>query len=240
MKLPKFILKYYAFNVYNRDHWVKLNANYILCESKVLDVGAGSAPYRDFFSHCNYKTHDFIQLNDNQLRGYNGYSKIDIVSDIENIPVNDNTFDCIICTEVLEHVPEPILAIREMSRILKPGGILLMSAPLGSGLHQEPFHFYGGFTPHFYNKVLNENNLTNISIEPNAGFYSHFSQELIRFIRSILPWKSIINLMLMPFWLFLLPIAIFLPLIAPWLDKFFKSYDFTVGYHIKARKNDSH
>jgi len=54
---------------------------------------------------------------------------LDIVSDITSISVDDESFDCILCTEVLEHVPDAVAAIREFSRILKPGGILIITAP---------------------------------------------------------------------------------------------------------------
>ena len=88
-------------------------------------------------------------MSPDQLLHKDGYGKIDYVSDIEKIPVKDNSFDIIICTEVLEHVPNPIGALKEMARILKKGGKLLITTPLGSHIHQDPYHFYGGFTPFF-------------------------------------------------------------------------------------------
>ena len=138
------------FNVSERDKFVIEFSKSIPYGSKVLDAGAGSCPYRVNFSHCEYLTQDFIQLDDEQLRYGNGYGKIDIISDITSIPLDDETFDVIICTEVFEHIPRPDLALREFSRLLKKGGKLLITAPLMSGLHQEPYHFYGGFTPYWY------------------------------------------------------------------------------------------
>jgi ubiquinone/menaquinone biosynthesis C-methylase UbiE len=234
MKFPKFIFKYYAFNLFNRDKWVKEQSLSIPEGSNVLDVGSGSAPYRDLFSHCIYKTHDFAQLNDVQLRGYKGYNKIDYVSDICSIPVPSQSFDYVLCTEVIEHVPEPISALKEISRIIKPGGVLFLTAPLGSGLHQEPYHFYGGYTPYFYNKVLTDCGFSKVEITSNMGFYSLFSQELIRLVRRLAPWKSLTNLMVFPFWMFFLILSIFMPFISPILDKLDANVDFTVGYHVKA------
>lgn len=236
MTYPNFILKYYAFNVYNRDAWILEQSKLIPKGSFVLDVGAGSAPYRNFFKHCIYKTHDFIQLKDHLLRGYQGYHHIDYVSDICNIPIKDCFIDYIICTEVIEHVPEPIKAIKEMYRLLNSKGVLILTAPLGSGLHQEPFHFYGGYTPHFYNKFLNEIGFSKIEIIPNMGFYSHLSQELIRYIRKMAPWKSILNFILLPIWLLILFCSFLLPLLSPILDANDKQNGFAVGYHVKATK----
>ena len=66
---------------------------------------------------------------------------MDYVCDITDIPVSDDSFDVIICTEVLEHVPEPIKVIKEFSRILRKNGKMFITAPLGCGIHQEPYIF---------------------------------------------------------------------------------------------------
>lgn len=50
-------------------------------------------------------------------------SKIDIVGDITNIDVQDETFDAVMCIEVLEHVPDPISAMKELTRVLKKEGL---------------------------------------------------------------------------------------------------------------------
>lgn len=166
-----------------RNEWIKSQAKNIPKGSRVLDVGAGMCPYRSFFDHCVYITHDFVQYKGTDKGPSKDewqYGKIDIVSDIEKIPVKDKSFDVIVCTEVFEHIPEPIQAIREFSRIMKPGGKVLISAPLASGLHQEPFHFYGGFTPHFYKKYLTMYGFHNIKITPEGGFFKHLSQEIYR------------------------------------------------------------
>lgn len=236
MNIFYLLKKKFAFNQTNRDSWIKSQSKQIGKGLNVIDIGAGSAPYRNLFQHCEYKTQDLAKLKDDQLRGYKGYTQIDIVSDITNIPVGDESFDVILCTEVLEHVPHPVLAIKEFSRILKKGGILLLTAPLGSGLHQEPYHFYGGFTPYWYEKFLTENGFQISNIESNMKFYSFFSQEYIRFIRRSAPWKSALNLCIAPFWILLFPFAVILPILAPLLDNTNKQNDFTIGYHVKAIK----
>ena len=110
------------FNQNERDKWMREKAQRIPAGSLVLDIGAGTCPYRQFFHHCHYKTHDFKQYEGVKLGGGTGYGDIDYVSDITAIPVPDGAFDVVVCTEVLEHVPEPIEAIREFARIVKPGG----------------------------------------------------------------------------------------------------------------------
>lgn len=168
------------FNQRQRDRWVASKAASLPAGTKVLDVGAGTCPYRNLLSHCVYKTHDFKQYTGEKLGGTAEYGHIDYVSDVKSIPVPDGSFDIILCTEVLEHVPEPIEALREMARIVKPGGKIFITAPLGSGLHQLPFHFYGGYTPFWYQHFATEFGLEVTEITSNGGFFKLLSQEVSR------------------------------------------------------------
>ena len=56
-------------------------------------------------------------------------TRIDLFSDITAIPAPDASFDAILCSEVLEHVPEPTHALNEYARLLKPGGGIILTAP---------------------------------------------------------------------------------------------------------------
>lgn len=226
----------YAFNQVNRDRWVRQQAAVITAGARVLDVGAGSCPYRHVFSHCEYQTQDFTGLDAAQLR-YGNYGQIDYICDATAIPVEDASFDVVLCTEVLEHVPEPQQVIREFARILRPGGTLLLTAPLGSGLHQEPYHFYGGYTPFWYQKFLGEVGFGDLRIEPNGHFFALFSQEAIRFMRLSWPMRFSfpVSVFWFPLWLiFLLLFGVLLPPLAMWLDRHIPEQAFTVGYHVMA------
>jgi SAM-dependent methyltransferase len=175
--MPAGLRRIYSFNQTERDLWVAEQAAAVPAGSRVLDVGAGSCRYRDLFHHCEYQTQDFARLPPAELGIGLAYGRIDYVSDILAIPVLDGSFDVVLCTEVLEHVPEPILAVREFARILRPGGRLLLTTPLGSGLHQEPYHFYGGYTPYWFDKHLREAGFSQLTIQANGGFFKHYGQE---------------------------------------------------------------
>jgi len=229
------------FNQVNRDLWIEREAKEIPQGSVVLDIGAGSCPYRNLFSHCTYKTQDSQVLHSEQLLGKTGYGEIDYRSDAEHIPVNDASFDVVLCTEVLEHVAEPIKVIHEISRILKSGGKLILTAPLGSGLHQEPYHFYGGYTPYWYEKFLTAAQFEKISIEPNGGSFKHYGQQGFNLIRIMTPWNLKANLgirfIYFFIWLLALPwLAFIIPFFCYWLDRFDKVQQFTVGYHVTCIK----
>lgn len=64
-----------------------------------------------------------------------------ILGDAQGIPIRSNSIDCIKCTELLEHVEYPERVIAEISRVLKPGGTLLLSTPFIFGIHSDPFDF---------------------------------------------------------------------------------------------------
>lgn len=230
----------FVFNLVNRDRWVAQQAASLPAGSMVLDLGAGSCPYRPLFAHCRYETQDFAGLGDDQLR-HGGYGRIDYRCDSANVPVEGNRFDAILCTEVLEHVREPIKVVKEIARILKPGGRLMLTAPLGSGVHQEPYHYYGGYTPYWYHEFLGAAGFSQIKVEANAGAFRFFAQESIRFVQTTRPFKLgmplPVELLWLPFWSLLVPLlALAIPLVCSYLDRFDREQRFTVGYHVTAIK----
>jgi ubiquinone/menaquinone biosynthesis C-methylase UbiE len=218
-------------NVKARDEFIEKTASRLVKPGmKVLDVGAGDSPYRKYFKDTIYKSQDAIPLESHQLRDGKGYGQIDIVSDICNIPVEDESMDVVLCTEVLEHVPDPIAAVNEITRILKKDGILILTAPLGSGIHQAPYHFYGGYTKFWYARVLE--NYQSLEVEANGNTYDHMSQELLRLSKYALRGWRIWNLPLVSFSALLYVYLVFSNRFGL-LDK---DEDFTVGYHVIAKK----
>ncbi len=228
----------FAYNSVRRDRWVAQQASLVPSGTRVLDVGAGSCPYRALFAHCDYRTQDLAPLRGDQLR-HGSYGALDFVSDVTNIPVPDGSFGMVLCTEVLEHHPEPIRVVNELARILQSGGTLVLTAPLGSGIHQEPYHYYGGYTPWWYERFLKAAGFEEIQIEANEGSLRFFAQESLRFIQTTSPLSASlpvrVRLLCLPMWIVLFPIlGLIVPVLCKWLDKFDCERRFTVGYHVTA------
>jgi SAM-dependent methyltransferase len=135
--------------------------------ASVLDVGAGTAPFRELFAHTNYKTCDW----DHSIYD----EKVDIRAPATSIPVDDASFDAVVCTQVLEHVPEPGAVLAELLRILRPGGRLLITAPLVWFLHEEP-HDYYRYTPHGLRFLLTRAGFADIEIAPMGDSFSTLAE----------------------------------------------------------------
>ncbi len=112
------------------------------------------------------------------------YGHLDYVGDIWKINEVDSTFDAILCTEVLEHIPYPIDTLREFSRLLKKEGKLILTAPANCLRHMDPFYFYSGFSDRWFVRFLNDFGFHVESIEPVGDYYSWLAVELARTARS--------------------------------------------------------
>lgn len=109
-------------------------------EKIVLDAGGGTRfgkwmkQYESLFKDCDYRTFDFDSSTD-----------ADVVGDIHAIPLADASVDAIICSSVLEHVRDPLSAMEELRRILKPGGKIFFYVP-----STYPYHAHKGHYPDYW------------------------------------------------------------------------------------------
>lgn len=168
-----------------RATWVEQKLRDIPVGSRLLDAGAGEQRFRKFCGHLRYVAQDFGRYDGKgDLAGLHtqewSQMNLDIVSDITVIPEPNESFDAILCTEVLEHVPDPIAALKELSRLLRRDGTLVLTAPFCSLTHFAPFHFYSGFNRYFFEHHLKRFGFEILEIKTNGNFFEYIAQEVRR------------------------------------------------------------
>lgn len=107
-------------------------------------------------------------------------TRIDLVSDITAIPAPDANFDAILNSEVLEHVPEPTHVLDEFDRPLKLGGVMILTAPLGSNVQKAPYDYCSGFSKYWYEYHLAQRGFLIETLNANGDWYALLLQEINR------------------------------------------------------------
>ena len=125
-------------------------------QGRLLDVGCGNKPYQPIFAPhvTEYIGIEHAATFAETAAGHRG-TRPDLTYDGQRIPFPDQSFDTVLNVQVLEHTPRPRLLIAEMARVLKPGGLLILSAPFQFRLHEQP-HDYYRYTSHGLRHLLDE------------------------------------------------------------------------------------
>ena len=165
----------------------------------LLDVGCGNKPFRKFIK---FKTYTGIEIEKNE--------NVDVLYDGNSILFPDETFDTVLCTDVLEHVCETNQFIGEMVRVLRAGGELILTTNFFWNLHYEPNDYYR-FTKYGLTYLFLKNDLEVKKIVPLLGWVGLaqglFADRLSSFIHTtfrIFPEK----LRILFYQIFLLPTAL--------------------------------
>jgi len=119
---------------------------------RILDVGCGSKPYAGLFSADDYVG---LEIDTPESRAN---KRADYFYDGKVFPFPDQGFDAVVCNQVLEHVFTPDLFLGEVSRVLKPGGRLLLTVPFVWDEHEQPWD-YARYTSFGLKSLLETNGL---------------------------------------------------------------------------------
>lgn len=228
----------YLLNQEMRIVWVAQQLKKIPTGQSIIDVGAGWGRYKKYCGHLRYTSQDLAQYNGKGDRtglqtGDWDTSKIDIVSDIVNIPVKNSSYDNVLCTEVLEHVPYPEMAIKEISRILKKKGRLILTAPFASQAHHSPYFFFTGYSKNWYKRILVDSGFKISRIHASGNFFDYLCQEMVR-SPIVLRKHSKLGLLSLLLYLFILPLAFIIWVLSKFSTGSEKQLCF--GYHVVAIK----
>ncbi len=132
------------------DRFIAAHAN----RGRTLDVGAQAGPYAAHFPHR-------VALDIRRGPG------VQVVGDAQVLGIADQAFDVVLCTEVLEHLPEPQKAIDELFRVLKPGGVLLLTTRFLFPIHDAP-HDYFRYTKYGLRYLLRRFEIVELQEETDA------------------------------------------------------------------------
>jgi SAM-dependent methyltransferase len=145
---------------------------------EMLDVGCGERPYAEFFKPKirRYWGLEYPPVADNlnpdvwnrpeMLR-----TVVDVWGDAQRLPFASARFDTVLAAEMLEHIPDPDSCVREIARVVRPGGRLLLTVPLIAPLHQWPFDFYR-YTPRGIEALVQRHGFDVEEITPRGNFAS--------------------------------------------------------------------
>jgi SAM-dependent methyltransferase len=149
--------------------FVRRAAAAIPAGARVLDAGAGEAPYRELFAHADYVTTDWT------LSPHPGARRADVIAPLDDLPIEDETFDHVVCTQVLEHVADPVAVLSELRRVLRAGGRLWLTVPFVGELHEEP-HDYFRYTAYGLRSVCERAGFGEVEVEPLTGYWTTLGQ----------------------------------------------------------------
>lgn len=164
----------------------------------LLDVGCGNKPYQLIMQAEKYTGAD-VSLSPHDQ------DKFDIVFDGLNIPLNNNNFDSVLCTEVLEHSDDPVKLMSEIYRVLKTNGHAFITAPMFIEHHEVPYDFRR-FTYYGMKKIAEDSGFKVLFIDGRGNFLSVFVAAIYMTISqfiSIRPFSDIIYWCLFPFTYFI-------------------------------------
>jgi SAM-dependent methyltransferase len=147
--------------------FVALQARGLALGARVIDIGAGDAPYRELFDAQEYLTLDHEQTPHS--------GNVDVLGSADAIPVDDSSFDVVLCTQVLEHVPDPSAALGEFHRILTPGGRLIATVPFAWEEHEMP-HDYFRYTKPGMEYLLDRAGFVDIAVAPRTDVFTTLAQ----------------------------------------------------------------
>jgi SAM-dependent methyltransferase/putative flippase GtrA len=161
---------------------------------EVLDVGAGHAPWRGWMpERCRYvgvdidaASHFGMGPRPANVRYYDG----------RNMPFADGQFTAAICIEVLEHAEDPEGLLNEIARVLKPGGVLLLTTPWSARRHHIPYDFHR-FSRERLSRMLASHGFTHISVTERGDDVDAIANKLIILTLGSLQRTRLLNAILL-------------------------------------------
>lgn len=150
-------------------------------KGRLLDVGCGKMPYKDYiFKHSPIT--EYVGLDIETAIKYDARVRADFSWDGVTMPFEKEAFDTIMATEVLEHCPAPDVTLKEVMRVLKPGGRFFFTTPFLWNLHEVPFDEYR-YTPFSMERLLRDAGFRQVQVKAAGGWHASMAQMLGLWVR---------------------------------------------------------
>jgi SAM-dependent methyltransferase len=131
---PHFLFLLHPFYFARRNLYKYYKLYSLRLNGDLLDIGCGSKPYKNLFDHCKSYVGLEVESNSNS-------PEVEFTYDGKTFPFKDENFDSAICSEVLEHVFEPEIFLKEVNRVLKKNGLVIFTLPFFWDEHEQPYDF---------------------------------------------------------------------------------------------------
>ncbi|MCS7004615.1 MAG: class I SAM-dependent methyltransferase [Cytophagales bacterium] len=161
-----------------------------MLSGKLLDFGCGRKPYRHLFS-----VDEYIGIDIETSGHSHENSQVDIFYDGKHIPFPNATFDCVFCSEVIEHVFEPDAVLKEIHRVLKPNALGLFTVPFAWSEHEQPYD-YGRYTSFGIKYLFEKNGFEVIKHQKTGNFIKVIFQLSMLYGHLLFPKNKIISTLL--------------------------------------------
>jgi SAM-dependent methyltransferase len=126
---------------------------------RVLDVGCGEKPYRPYFAEAA----EYVGVDIDER------ANADLIGAVEALPVEDESFDLVLCLQVLEHADDPAAGVRELHRVVRPGGRVLAATHGTYVYHPSPVDYWRWTHTGLERLFRTGGDWRSISVEPGAG-----------------------------------------------------------------------
>ena len=153
---------------------VELNGN-------LLDYGCGSKPYQTLFT----KVDSYVGVDLENEGHDHSTEEIDFFYDGKTLPFADETFDSLFSSEVLEHVPDIDQSLKEIRRVLKPRGRVLITVPFVWTEHELPLDFRR-FTQGGIEKIMSDHGFEVLQSQKAGSFVGVIFQMIMMYLHTLL------------------------------------------------------
>ena len=193
----------------------------------LLDLGCGNKPYAEWYvpKSTTQVGCDVIQSDKN---------RVDVICLADDLAFENDRFDTILCTQVLEHVYNQRKVVEESYRTLKKDGHLILTVPFCWELHEEPYDFFR-VSKHGLQKMFEDAGFTVLYIKANGGKWATSTQMMLNTIYSSFKYRTFRS-RFVKFFFLNFGITALINRIAIWMDKRYFDDVWTLNYIVVAQK----